>query len=179
MIQYRNISTITDPIFPFCWDLYITAFPEEERRGLDYHTETMSKEQFHCDVVTNSDTPIGILFWWDLNDFIFVEHLATTPAVRGKGYGNQILSTLISRSKKPILLEVEHPTDEISHRRIGFYERMGFMLNDHTYRHPSYQQIEGEFVDLKVMTYPRFITKEELQRFISNEFPTIHFRSFR
>ncbi|MFR9602460.1 MAG: GNAT family N-acetyltransferase [Rikenellaceae bacterium] len=179
MIQRKNISTIKDPLFPFCWELYLAAFPENERRGLDYHTETMSKSEFHCDVVLDSDEPIGILFWWDLSDFTFVEHLATTPNVRGKGYGNQILNELIASSDKPILLEVEHPEDELSRRRIGFYERMGFTLNDHQYRHPSYQQIEGEFVDLLVMTHPNPITKCELDSFISKKFPIIHFRSFR
>ncbi len=178
MIQRKNISTIKDPLFSFCWELYVAAFPENERRDLYYHTETMSREQFHCDVVLNSDEPIGILFWWDLSGFTFVEHLATTPAVRGAGYGNQILSELISVSRKPILLEVEHPEDEISRRRIKFYERMGFVLNNHPYRHPSYQQIEGEFVDLMIMTHPNSITESELQHFISNEFPIIHFRSF-
>ncbi|MFR9651791.1 MAG: GNAT family N-acetyltransferase [Rikenellaceae bacterium] len=179
MTRRKNISTINDALFPFCWELYLAAFPKNERRDLDYHTETMSKREFHCDVVLDSDTPIGILFWWDLSEFTFVEHLATIPAVRGKGYGNQILSDLISCSKKPILLEVEHPEDEISRRRIGFYERMGFVLNDHPYRHPSYQQIEGEFVDLMVMTYPNSITECELESFISKEFPVIHFSNFK
>ncbi len=178
MIHRKNISTTQDPLFPFCWELYLAAFPQEERRSLDYHTETMNNEQFHCDVVVDGDLPIGILFWWSLREFVFVEHLATTPAVRGGGYGRQILGELISTSERPILLEVEHPEDEISRRRIGFYERMGFVLNDHPYSHPSYQQAEGEFVSLKVMTYPKGITMDELQYFMTSEFPTIHFRSF-
>lgn len=178
MLQRQNISSTTDPLFTFCWELYLSAFPENERRSLDYHTETMTKKQFHCDVVLDSDEPIGILFWWNLSDFIFVEHLATSPKVRGKGYGNKILEELISSSKKPILLEVEHPENELSRRRIGFYERTGFVLNTHPYRHPSYQQTEGEFVDLMVMTHPQPITLSELQQFITNEFPIVHFRSF-
>ncbi|MFR9543639.1 MAG: GNAT family N-acetyltransferase [Rikenellaceae bacterium] len=179
MIHRKNLSTISDPLFPFCWELYLSAFPENERRSLDYHTETMSKEQFHCDVVLDSDEPIGILFWWDLSNFTFVEHLATSSAARGKGYGNQILNELISTSKKPILLEVEHPEDEICRRRIGFYERMGFVLNDHPYRQPSFKQRQDQFVDLAVMTYPNPISDSKLQHFVNNEFPVIHFRNFR
>ncbi len=179
MIRRQNISTIEDPLFPFCWELYIASFPEDERRSLDYHIETMGKELFLCDVVLDSEKPIGILFWWNLSTFTFVEHIATNPNVRGKGYGRQIIKELISSSKKPILLEVEHPEDETCRRRIGFYERIGFVLNTHHYRHPSYQQIEGEFVDLMVMTHPNPITKNELQEFISSEFSTIHFRSYQ
>ncbi len=179
MIRREQILTVGEPLFPFCWELYLSAFPEEERRELDYHTETMLCEQFHCDVVLDDNAPIGILFWWDLGEFTFVEHLATSPLVRGGGYGAKILEGLIAESEKPILLEVEHPEDELCRRRIGFYERMGFVLNDHPYRHPSYQQCEGEFVDLMVMTHPNPITASELQRFMSDEFPVIHFRSFR
>lgn len=176
MIQRKEISTVSDPLFPFCWELYLAAFPERERRALDYHTETMSKEQFHCDVILDCNEPIGILFWWELSGFVFIEHLATTPEVRGRGYGNQIINEFISLCNKPIILEVEHPTDDISRRRISFYERLGFVLNAHPYRQPSFKQIEGEFVDLMVMTYPRGITSSELRDFVKNEFPTIHFR---
>lgn len=178
MIQRRNIMDQNDPLFSFCWELYLSAFPREERRNIDYHIETMCKKQFHCDVVLDADEPIGILFWWDLSDFIFVEHFATTPDVRGKGYGEKILKELISTVSKPILLEVEHPEDELSRRRIGFYERIGFVLNDHKYCHPSYQQTPGQYVSLMVMTYPRLITESELNDFIAHEFPIIHFRSF-
>ncbi len=178
MIHRKNVETTSDPLFPFCWGLYISAFPEEERRGLDYHAETMAREQFHCDVVVDDDEPIGILFWWDLRDFTFVEHLATTAAVRGRGYGAQILDALIEESEKPILLEVEHPTDDISRRRIGFYERVGFVMNEYPYRHPSYQQREGEFVELMVMTHPKHISKSVLENFMREEFPIVHFRSF-
>ncbi|MFI3287033.1 MAG: GNAT family N-acetyltransferase [Rikenellaceae bacterium] len=178
MIHRKTISTATDSLFQFCWELYLAAFPEKERRSLDYHIEAMSQKEFHCDVVLDSDEPIGLLMWWDLSDFVYVEHLATTPAVRGKGYGKQILSELISSTTKPLILEVEHPTDELSRRRITFYERMGFALNPHPYCQPSYQQQEGEFVDLMIMTHPNPITKIELESFITKEFPKIHFRNF-
>ncbi len=178
MTHCKRLKTNTDKLFPFCWELYLSAFPDEERRELDYHVETMRLDQFHCDVVLDVDVPIAILFWWDLKEFTFIEHLATTPAVRGRGYGDQILREFILDSKKPVLLEVEHPTNDICRRRIGFYERIGFILNEHQYRHPSYQQIKDKFVDLMVMTYPKAITNNELQNFTRNEFPAIHFRSF-
>ncbi|MFI3331728.1 MAG: GNAT family N-acetyltransferase [Rikenellaceae bacterium] len=179
MLRRKSVTSPSDNLFPFVWELYLAAFPENERRSLDYHTETMTKDKFHCDAILEGDEPVGLLFWWDLSDFVFVEHLATSPDVRGKGIGNQILSAIISESIKPILLEVEHPLDELSRRRIGFYERIGFVLNEYEYRHPSYQQKEGEFVDLLVMTHPGAITKEDLQKFKDNEFAIIHFRSFQ
>ncbi|MFI3267174.1 MAG: GNAT family N-acetyltransferase [Rikenellaceae bacterium] len=178
MIQYKRIFTDKDSLFQFGWELYEASFPEVERRGKDYHIETMKLEQFHAEIVLDDDLPIGILFWWDLNNFRYVEHLATTSTQRGKGYGNTILNNFIALSDKPILLEVEHPTDDLSRRRIGFYERIGFVLNNHPYSQPSYQQIKDTFVNLMVMTYPRAISSDELQKFINEEFSVIHFRNF-
>ncbi len=177
MITYKRVLTDNDKLFPFCWDLYEASFPEIERRGRYYHLETMAMEQFHADVVFDDDEPIGLIFWWELSNFRYIEHLATSPEQRGKGYGDKILREFIAKSNKPILLEVEHPTDEISRRRIGFYQRLGFALNNHPYCHPSYQQIKDAVVELMVMTYPRAIESDELQKFKDEEFLTIHFRN--
>lgn len=176
MINRKKILSESDPLFSFSWALYVASFPVEERRARDYHVETISKELFRAEVVLEDESPIGILFWWDLAEYRFIEHFATSPSLRGGGYGDKILREFIAQSDKSILLEVEHPTDELSRRRIGFYERIGFVLNPHPYRHPSYQQIEGEFVELMVMTYPEPISAESLQRFTDSGFATIHFR---
>ncbi|MFI3289794.1 MAG: GNAT family N-acetyltransferase [Rikenellaceae bacterium] len=178
MIHRKRLLDANDPQFSFAWELYEASFPIEERRSRDYHLESMTKGQFSAEVVFDDDNPIGILFWWDLTNFRFIEHLATSPTVRGKGYGDKILREFIAEGDKPIILEVEHPTEEINRRRIGFYERIGFVLNDHSYRHPSYLQIKDLFVDLMVMTYPNSITSNELQLFQDIEFPIIHFRSY-
>ena len=52
---------------------------------------------------------------------------------------------------KPIILEVEVPLDEMSKRRIGFYERLGFILrNDIFYFQPPYEEgMNG--LELKLM----------------------------
>ncbi|MFI3293143.1 MAG: GNAT family N-acetyltransferase [Rikenellaceae bacterium] len=178
MIRHKRVQSQDDILFPFAWDLYESSFPQIERRTKDYHIETMGKGAFHADVILEDDEPIGILFWWELSDFRFIEHFATSPIKRGNGYGNKILQEFIDRNNKPILLEVEHPEDEITRRRIGFYQRIGFTLNDHPYNHPSYQQIQGEVVNLMIMTHPKAIDSNELQRFVDLEFPKIHFRNF-
>lgn len=179
MIKRIKVSGESDPLFPFSWELYEASFPEHERRERGYHLETMTKRQFRAEVILDCDTPIGIIFWWDLAEFRFIEHLATSPSLRGRGYGDMILREFIADSNKPLILEVEHPTDEIARRRIEFYKRVGFVLNNHPYRHPSYQQIKDSFVELMVMTYPQPITSEELAQFTEEEFPTIHFRSWQ
>lgn len=176
MFSKVRIEGESDRFFMECWDLYLEAFPVEERRPLDYHLETLNSAEFHFQAIVDGDIFIGFIAWWDLADVRYIEHLATSPAIRGGGYGKKILSDFIADSDKPILLEVEHPADEIKARRISFYERLGFTLNNHAYAQPPYDLTSDKYLSLLVMTYPKAITAEELEHFKSNNFPTIHFR---
>ena len=178
MIVRREIKSVNDADFEFCWDLYVSAFPEEERRTMDYHLETMTKASFCFDMVMVNGIRVGILAWWDLSEFRYIEHFATAPALRGQGYGDKILRDFISESEKPLILEVEHPVSEIEKRRIGFYERIGLSLNQHYYAHPSYNINSDAEVSLMIMTYPNLISEEQLCQFVKDEFPVIHFGRF-
>ncbi len=113
MIHYQRIYSQEDILFPLCWELYQSAFPEVERREESYHLETMELKPFRAEVIFDDDVAIGILFWWELTHFRYIEHFATSPQQRGKGYGKEALKEFISRSDKPILLEVEHPAVDI------------------------------------------------------------------
>ncbi len=178
MITRKKVTSAQDENFEFCWNLYVDAFPQEERRPIDYHLETMAKPLFNFEVVLNNNEPIGIIAWWNLGEFRYVEHFATSPSVRGGGFGEKILRDFISESKKSLLLEVEHPEGEIEKRRIGFYERIGLVLNHHYYAHPSYNSPYDEDVTLLIMTYPNEVSEQQVQNFMTKEFPVIHFRRF-
>ncbi len=174
MITLINIPTPAALHFEECWELYECAFPPEERRERDYHIETMSRKYFHFDAIIEGDELIGMVGWWDLKSVQYIEHLAVLPTLRNGGYGRRILEFIKSKSNKVVLLEVEHPTIPIAKRRIGFYEREGFILNPHTYIHPPYRGNEG--VNLLIMTYPNAISLDELEHFKRDYFPIIHFR---
>lgn len=186
MIEFIRVTEKGDTLFSKSWELYISAFPEEERRPLEYHLETLNYKQFNSNAITKDGEFIGIIFWWELQNIIYIEHLATTTAVRGRGLGRTILEQFIHNSnqalyannikKGTILLEVEHPTENISQRRIEFYKRIGFKLNQHKYTHPSYWGAENPPVELMIMTHPHTISKTELDRFKRDNFAIIHSR---
>ena len=48
------------------------------------------------------------------------------------------MKAFIDTQSLPIILEAEPPTDNIAIRRIGFYERNGFMLYGYDYYQPPY-----------------------------------------
>lgn len=176
MFKSVRVSDESDVWFGECWELYLVAFPIEERRDRRYFLETLDCDAFRLDAIIGDDNQfIGFVAWWNLADFRYIEYLATSPAMRGGGYGKCILEQFASASSKPILLEVELPEDDIQRRRIGFYERIGFTLNAHTYAHPPYDVKGDEYLSLLVMTYPNAISADELERFKRVNFPIIHF----
>ena len=56
---------------------------------------------------------------------------------------------------------MEPPETELTRRRIGFYERNGFVLNDYDYVQPSLGEGKDP-VPLRIMTWPRGMDREEL-----------------
>lgn len=172
-MKYISIKDTNHPLFAKAWKLYKQSFPPEERRQLRTQIKIMDRPLYHFDIITEKDELIGFMLWWSFEDVRYIEHLATLPSLRGKGYGLQILEHFLTQSEIPVLLEVEHPTEEINKRRIGFYERIGFVLNKHTYQHPPYKK-GGQYVSLMLMTYPKAITAKEARHFCEKHHPIIH-----
>ncbi|MDR1524085.1 MAG: GNAT family N-acetyltransferase [Tannerella sp.] len=171
-MRYTSIKNTSHPLFAPAWHLYGKSFPSEERRQLRTQKKIMDHPLYHFETITDKDVFIGFILWWGFEDIRYIEHLATSPHQRGKGYGRRILEKFISGSDLPVLLEVEHPTTEINKRRIGFYQRAGFVLNGHAYRQPPYKK-GGNYVPLLLMTYPEAISGEEATRFCRLYHPVI------
>ncbi len=70
-------------------------------------------------------------------DLLYIEHFAVAPAYRNAGLGRKMLQALLSGTKKRVCLEVEPPQDELTRRRIAFYERNGFLYHEYPYTQPS------------------------------------------
>ncbi len=175
-MQKHRITSSQDEYFTFFWELYILSFPQEERRSRDYQIETLAQRGYNLEVVLDGELPIGFISWWEMSRAIYMEHFAIDPSLRGRSYGGKLLADFMNASPKPIILEVEHPTDDLSIRRIGFYERLGFVLNHHPYAHPSYQSPDEPMVELMIMSYPSQVTALELEVFKDEVFPMVHFR---
>ncbi len=173
-LHFKKIERKDDPFFLPCWDLYCSAFPLEERREMDYHLETMQSPFFSFNAILDGDQLVGFIGIWEFETVVYIEHLAIFDNKRNGGYGRKVLAQLIANTTKTILLEVEHPEDEIQHRRINFYKQQGFVMNDHFYAHPSYHGEDP--LELLVMTYPNAISIEDLDRFKEDNFPRVHFR---
>lgn len=161
MIALQDIKT-EHKSYHFVEELLHTAFPQNERQDDDRQRwNTDNEEQFHCLLAMDGENPVGLLTYWDFNTFIYIEHLAIDRILRNKGYGNEVLHTFFkTHAPKPIVLEVEHPTDETSNRRIGFYERNGLTLWKCDYRQPPYRSSD-EWFPMYLMTTPTLSFEED------------------
>ncbi|MCC8172209.1 MAG: GNAT family N-acetyltransferase [Parabacteroides sp.] len=132
---------------------YLAAFPPEERRDFaGLKTLIYPDSPFTVQAFLIEGEYAGFITYWNLDDFYYVEHFAIDEVVRNGGIGGKALKQFLGRCDMPVVLEVERPENEISRRRIGFYERSGFRLDTHPYRQPPYRS-GGEWLDLYLMTY--------------------------
>ncbi len=158
-MQLECLSKSNQHLFEQAFALYQASFPPEERRDDAEQQRVLKKDAYHFDFIMLGDTFVGVMLYWETEDFIFLEHFTTLPALRGNGYGKRALDLLKAKNKL-ILLEIEPPADEITQRRYNFYKRNGFVMNPHHHIQAKYH-LGDEDLELKVLTYPRVMEKDE------------------
>ena len=160
-MELHRITSADDPLLEQLLPLYESAFPEEERRTRKQLSKMLPLTRpmyFNAILATPDDIKdfealaedtrallvdtrilCGLFSYWDFGSFYYLEHLATFPQLRNHRIGGKVLTHMEQHFPQLQLLEVEPPTDELKQRRIGFYQRCGFMLWEHrTYMQPPY-----------------------------------------
>ena len=137
------------------------AFPNHEIRTYKDQKNLLDNDKYNLIIEYNENKKIiGIMAVWEFEKFSFIEHLVVTPLARGTGIGTKMIEQYISKRNGLVFLEVEPQHDEISKRRINFYERLGFHLNDFYYEQPPLRK-GLEYCELKIMSYPKKIIENE------------------
>ncbi len=162
MIRFENV---TEKTFPDVYEKMTTAFPLEERRSFIDQLECLKNEKFCFFEIVDNSSPVGFIAIWNLKGFVFLEHLAIDEDKRSGGYGSKAIELLKATFNKPIILEAEAPVAEQQIKRIAFYDRLGFKVNDFYYEQPSYHG--GGGVPLKILSFPSLLTDEEFQNFLT------------
>lgn len=141
------------------------SFPDTELRTYEEQQALLNNPHYRIICETDELNKIsGILAVWEFDEFRYVEHIAVNPAIRGGGIGRKMMEMYIAQSTKPVLLEVEPASDELTQRRIGFYERLGFHLNTFPYVQPPLRKGNAD-LELNIMSYPRLLMEAEFKPF--------------
>lgn len=140
MIRLQRITTADKTLYDYMERLMSASFPPEEYRMPEEQRKyTDTKTEFHNNIVLQDNNPIGFITYWDFRQFYYVEHFAISSEQRNGGHGKHVLNHLCRQLKRPIVLEVEIPKEEMAQRRIRFYQRNGFVLWERTYLQPPYK----------------------------------------
>ena len=162
-MKLHRMQSVEDPNWDQVWKIYQMNFPKGERRRIIDQTRTLDDKRYYCMAILKKDLVCGILFYWMLEDFCFVEHLAIDDQVKGRGLGSSILENLKDLPGR-LVLEIDPPTDPIAIRRKAFYERAGFVLNPHEHLNLPLR-IGYEALPLRVMTLKKPLSQVEYKTF--------------
>ena len=143
--------------------IYESSFPEDERRNWDQLLDLLGNTRYKLFEIYIQEKFIGFISVWDLEEINFIEHFAITDSEQGKGFGTQALNQVFSMNSKPFILEVEEPFTETAQKRISFYERLNFKVNEFSYFQPPYS-IDKNSVKMLLMSYPMKIELENFER---------------
>lgn len=151
------LQRINETDFPEIYRIMQASFPDDEYRPYEEQIALFQEPEYRIYYM-----PAGFLAVWEFESFIYIEHFAVDPALRNSGTGSAMLQELVKQYQKPICLEVELPEDELTRRRIGFYERNGFVFNEYPYIQPPISKGKSP-VPLRIMTYGSAITRETFE----------------
>ena len=92
MLQFTPLQT-TDKDYSFVENLLHESFPEAERRDDVAQRDNVDNcAAFTCYLISDDELLVGLITVWKFAGFSYVEHLATSPSVRNKGYGRKIMA---------------------------------------------------------------------------------------
>ena len=85
MLEIKRIST-THEHYSYLENLMQTAFPSEERRDNSLQRDfTDNHPLFICNLILDKGTPVGLITYWNLGTFYYIEHFAIDPQIRNMG----------------------------------------------------------------------------------------------
>lgn len=121
-------------------ELYMEAFPEDERRPFPVIIKAQGKGDAEILIIgqQDGDGMLGEVIFTRHKDVVLLDYFAITPAFRGQGIGTKVLWELKKRCNKVhLVLEIESTkveADNLKQRlsRKAFYERCGMRTMDYS-----------------------------------------------
>lgn len=150
--------------FDKLFSLMEMSFPSDEYRVRAGQEKLFDNPLYSVYALRESEGALtAFISAWDFDDFSYIEHFAVNPNFRNGGIGSRMLKEVVEMLGKRTCLEVELPENDMAKRRIGFYERNGFFLNDYPYIQPAMSEGKHE-IPLLVMTTGGAIGKTEFEK---------------
>jgi len=161
---FYRIKDSKDQWYESFREIYIVSFPVHEQRSEAQHEEALEDKRYHLIIKTDEDKLISFIAYWDFKNYVYIEHLAVNPELRGQNKGSELLEDFAELISKTIILEIDPPLDETSKKRLKFYEKLGYEANPYIHFHPAYKDA---FIphELIVLSLNRKLEKNEYYDF--------------
>ena len=163
-LSVHRVTSMNDPLFDAFRELYYAAFPEYQRRSRHDKAATFRQPHYRLDAWLADDEFAAFMSWWDFPDMRYVEHLAVSPDKRSLGLGQKILTAWLPTADTPAVLEIDPVVDELTRRRLAFYQRVGFVENNIKHTVPSLIE-RSVMTPGELLTWPRPFSRAEYERF--------------
>lgn len=130
--------------------LYTASFPANERRPWALQQQLVAAGKLQLAAIQLAGAFMGFISWWTFTGFVFIEHFAVSEAARGKGMGTAAIKAL--QQQYPVLVLEAEPagTSALAHRRVAFYQRLGFAVFPDIYLQPPYPG-QQQFIPLHLL----------------------------
>lgn len=145
-----DIRKATKQDFEEIFEIMSEAFPPEEYRPKERQRTLFDDGRYIVYLLTENGRTMGFLALWMLQGFYFAEHFAVSSRERNRGLGSHFLQGVLPLLDMPMALEVENTEDDISKRRVAFYERNGFILTGTCYDQPNFHKSD-KIIPLRLM----------------------------
>ncbi|MGN0158376.1 MAG: GNAT family N-acetyltransferase [Brotaphodocola sp.] len=169
------IERLKQESFDEIFEIMEKSFPKDEYRTYEGQKRLFSEPEYQVYGMRDSESGRirGFIAVWELEFVVFIEHFAVNPEFRNGGIGSQMLKELQKKFSKIICLEVELPETEMAVRRIGFYERNGFVLNRYPYMQPPLAKGQNP-IPLYIMTTERAVGQDEFEKIRDLLYATVY-----
>lgn len=164
MCNNKEFIDMDEKYFDSFFNILKNSLPTNEIRDYLSQKNLLSKNNYKPLMFKENDEILAIMATWDFEDFIFIEHLAVDTKLRGKGVGTELIKNYLNKHKKNIFLEVETPNSDVSKKRVLFYEKLGFYLNNFSYFQPPLNPNDSH-LKLNIMSYSKCITEKEFDKY--------------
>lgn len=147
--------------FKEVFNLMQESFPEVEYRTYENQKKLLKNPNYELlEFRDDFGKLMAFMAVWNLPTFKFIEHLAVSKECRGMGIGSKIMREFIEKSNSKIILEIEIPKDEITTKRLRFYEKLGFNMNEFEYTQLPLRE-KAPIIPMAILSYPEKLSREE------------------
>lgn len=155
------------------YHILVESFPPEELRSKQEHAALLDHPDYRVWAYYGGQQLQGFLTVWSLRDFAFIEHFAVRAECRNSGLGSKLLQALSQKLGKRLCLEAELPETDLAKRRLDFYRRNGFAVNEYPYLQPALEAGKSP-VPLYILTTDGSVSKEEFKTLVTDIYKTVY-----